>query len=53
MAMTTDDWTDILNLAQALMPEPPTATLNRFICDESAEPTAQSLTEAGDSKVAA
>jgi len=35
MAMKTDDWTDILNLAQALMPEPPTALLNQFICDES------------------
>ncbi len=52
MTIKIDDWTDILNLAQALMPEPPTAVLNRFICDESEEMPAQVLTDTDDSILA-
>ena len=35
MMIANDEWSEIINLAQALMPERPTAALNRFICDKS------------------
>jgi hypothetical protein len=34
MNMMHDDWTEIIKLAQALMPERPTTALNRFMCNE-------------------
>jgi hypothetical protein len=40
MNMTHDDWTEIIKLAQALMPERPTTALNRFMCKEG-EPGSQ------------
>jgi hypothetical protein len=34
MIVVNDDWTEIIKLAQALMPVRPTSALKRYLCDE-------------------
>ena len=34
MAAMNDEWTEIIKLAQVLMPERPTSALKRYLCDE-------------------
>jgi hypothetical protein len=48
MSTMHDDWTEIIKLAQALMPERPTTALNRFMCNEG-ERASQAQTDGGSS----